>query len=195
MKAFALKTIYQPYFSNCSKILDVGCGNGEFVKVVPGKIVGVEVNKQKVEACKQSGLNVELNTANGLPFKNSTFDGVYCSHVAQYVSNTTKFFNEIARVLKPSGVLVLLVSSESYFERCKGKLVNPTNFFNSLSLSRNIKHCGFDITFLGNFYKYFKGFSLALDLLGAKPILYIQNLLGTASSDLFLIAKKQDLAK
>ena len=52
-----------------------------------------------------------LNIAESLPIPNETYSAVYCSHVLEHLSRGTapRFLGEILRILKPGGVVRLVV--------------------------------------------------------------------------------------
>ena len=107
-------------FSDCDLILDVGCGAGIFIGACKrfGKfVVGVDVDPgQLSHAVNYSkgyskGLLV-LADASYLPFKDSSVDGVFFSHVIEHLENPFPILEEIRRVLKKGGVLVVITPTE-----------------------------------------------------------------------------------
>ena len=97
------------YMSECSKILDVGCGTGRFISDSPLKIKGVDGNKDSVEECLKKGYDVVKAEVTKLPFKDKSFDGVHCSHVIEhlYPDDAHRLLSEMSRVLKKNGILVI----------------------------------------------------------------------------------------
>ena len=78
-----------------SKILDVGCGNGELMKYITEKISkdirGIELSKSNVQKCVAKGLTViEGDAEKDLKqFPDNSFDFVILSHriIIQSLSN------------------------------------------------------------------------------------------------------------
>lgn len=88
-------------------LLDVGCGKKPYVSLLP-KVhwyVGVDV------PTTMHGLHhVDVaSTAVALPFCNSCFDSVLCTEVLEHVAEPMQALQEIARVIKPGGMLLLTV--------------------------------------------------------------------------------------
>lgn len=60
-------------------------------------------------APRRPGLALAQADAAALPFKSAAFDAVICSEVIEHVEAPANAVMEIARVLKPSGILLLTV--------------------------------------------------------------------------------------
>jgi ubiquinone/menaquinone biosynthesis C-methylase UbiE len=119
-----------PYFAECKResfglleavpgrrILDVGCGLGDDAAalaglVVPGgAAVGIDGSRAMIEAARVrhgavAGLTFEVADAAALPFDDASFDGCRVDRVLQHVADPAPAVREMARVLRPGGVLV-----------------------------------------------------------------------------------------
>lgn len=96
------------------KMLDVGCGNGEFTELfkMPGReIFGIDIVKKNVESAKAKGINAQVCNLSSekLPFKDKEFDIVLCSEVIEHIYDTEEFARELRRVLKDDGKLIISV--------------------------------------------------------------------------------------
>jgi SAM-dependent methyltransferase/glycosyltransferase involved in cell wall biosynthesis len=93
-----------------SKVLDVGCNSGEFLKLLEeGKqceTVGVDISETVLELARQKGLKVYNADAENLPFEDASFDVVILREVLVHLHDPVKALREIKRVLKPSGFLL-----------------------------------------------------------------------------------------
>ena len=95
-----------------SRVLDVGCGNGELMKYLfenkNVNIRGLEISKKSVQNCLSKGLTViEGNAENDLvQFPENSFDYVVLSQTLQAFINTEKVVNELLRVGKKAIVTI-----------------------------------------------------------------------------------------
>jgi ubiquinone/menaquinone biosynthesis C-methylase UbiE len=102
-------------------IMDVGCGPGYLLqrisKEIPGhKLIGVDISEEMVELAKinfnSTGLSgrVEFKkgSADHLPFDEGTQDFIVSTLSLHHWADPQFSFNEIYRVLKPSGQMLIL---------------------------------------------------------------------------------------
>lgn len=88
------------------RVLDVGCGQGELLREYAARgcrVAGVEVCPQLVAELRAEGLDVQLGTAEQLPFRDGDFDRIVCSVVIPY-TDEREAIREWSRVLRPGGV-------------------------------------------------------------------------------------------
>lgn len=97
------------YLRRCRRVLDVGCGTGEFIKLSPQKIVGIDTNRLTLSLCRRQGLAVKYGSAAKIPYPQNSFDGLHCSHVIEHLGprQVYAFLKEATRVLKSNGILVI----------------------------------------------------------------------------------------
>lgn len=101
------------------KVLDVSCGRGTltcyYARNFKAKIVGIDINpemiKSSVERAKKEGVEnlTEFKVADALalPFEDNLFDVVINECAVGLTSDPQKCLNEMARVTKPGGSVVL----------------------------------------------------------------------------------------
>ena len=97
------------YMKTCRNILDIGCGEGEFLTLSKDKIVGLDNNIDTLRVCRKKGLKVIRGNVTKIPFPDKSFDGVHCSHVIEhlYPEDAYKMLIESGRILKKNGIFVL----------------------------------------------------------------------------------------
>ncbi len=100
------------------RVLEVGVGPGnDFVRWVRGgaRATGVDLTAAGVELTRErlalEGLQAEVVQADAeqLPFEDNTFDLVYSYGVLHHTPNTNRAIGQVWRVLKPGGVVRLML--------------------------------------------------------------------------------------
>lgn len=107
-----------------ANVLDIGCADGTFTKVIFEKtkaenIVGIDVLKSSIDYVKRrftrnKKMKFRVADAHNLPIQNSEFDAVFCLETLEHVVDPIKVIQEIYRVLKDGGYAVILVPSENW---------------------------------------------------------------------------------
>ena len=99
-------SIIERWVEEDTKVLDLGCGNGEILfelkktKKITG--LGVEIEENNIEQCLLKNINViEQNIDDGLiNFSNNSFDVVILSQTIQVLKNPNTALEEITRIGK-----------------------------------------------------------------------------------------------
>jgi ubiquinone/menaquinone biosynthesis C-methylase UbiE len=102
-----------------SKILDLGCGIGFFsgLSSSKGSIYGVDPDRKAIEKAKQlypfEKTNIYFKECCGenILFPNNSFDGLICSEVLEHVDDIHLTMNEICRVCRTGGKILITVPS------------------------------------------------------------------------------------
>jgi 2-polyprenyl-6-hydroxyphenyl methylase/3-demethylubiquinone-9 3-methyltransferase len=101
--------------------LDAGCGAGTLARHLADRgcsVLGVDASSEMITAARQSSLTLQsrerlqyerIETLASLPNSDSSFDGILCSSVLEYVPDVPACLAEFRRVLRPNGVLVVSV--------------------------------------------------------------------------------------
>lgn len=96
-----------------TRILDVGCGNGESLVLIREKYacftVGIEPDDERRHRALSvnPGVKICAATAENIPFANQSFDIVLTECTASLFEHPMIAFAEIGRVLRPGGQLIL----------------------------------------------------------------------------------------
>ena len=90
-----------------NSVLDLGSGTGAaFEHLINYRTTAIDPDKRMLELNKFE--NKLQGSAENLPFRDNSFDNVFCSFVWRNLSDTNKAIDEIYRVLRPGGKFVLL---------------------------------------------------------------------------------------
>jgi tRNA (uracil-5-)-methyltransferase TRM9 len=127
-----LKPLSQ-YVQKGDKVLDLGCGNGRLVDLLREKeidYVGVDNAERLIGAAKNKYPDNNFIVADSLnlPFPQDFFDKVFSIAVFHHIPSEEyrlKFLNEIKKVLKPKGQIILTV-----WNLWQGKTIWKTLFSN-----------------------------------------------------------------
>ena len=138
------------------RLLDVGCGRGEWLEQCSKygfTCIGVEMNVAAAKVCKDFGLNIinkdvfeVLNS-----YEDSSLDVISAFHFIEHIdhSKLIKFFEECKRLLSPSGVMILETPSiDNLIVASRNFYLDPTHLtpINPDSISYIIESLGFDFS-------------------------------------------------
>ncbi len=114
-------------FRTSSSILEFGCGDGRLTQYLfefaPGaRVFGCDVLSEAIEACRRQfpgGRFVTNQPTPPLPFSDGQFDLIYSYSVFTHLSepNHRAWLRELARALRPGGVMLHTVHSYAYLRR------------------------------------------------------------------------------
>ena len=102
--------------SRNKRVLDIGCGSGELMKMIQSlghEIKGLDASGIAIKICKEKQLDViqwDLNEP--LPFGDKEFDIVTCTEVIEHLCDPSSVLSEIKRVLKDEGFLTISAPNE-----------------------------------------------------------------------------------
>lgn len=105
------------YIKKEDKVLEIGCGSGNILKLISSKnVYGLDISPKMVEFCKKTipfG-NFIAGDAENLPYENNYFDKVIISEVLYYLPDLEKALEEANRVLKKDGLLIITSLNKKY---------------------------------------------------------------------------------
>jgi 2-polyprenyl-3-methyl-5-hydroxy-6-metoxy-1,4-benzoquinol methylase len=114
-----------------NSVLDIGSGIGIFNSVLRElgfkKIVALDNDKKTLEI-NTADEKYSINLEKQLPFPNNYFDSVFAVEIIEHLENRKQLLNEIYRVLKPNGYLILTTPNKdsliARFDKIIGRLVD-----------------------------------------------------------------------
>jgi len=129
-------------------ILDVGCGravDGARLWEKGAQVIGLEPSRVMIARAKEylSAGNARVALAQGigekLPFKLNSFDKVMCKGALDHFFSPGETMEEIARVLKPGGEMIISIANFNSLGFRLGKKLYPVTKFLSPSLAKERK--------------------------------------------------------
>ncbi|MBN1579133.1 MAG: class I SAM-dependent methyltransferase [Anaerolineae bacterium] len=105
---------YVPFFADCQRVVDLGCGYGDFVELLVEQgigAIGVDADSVACQAAQARDLVVVnqdvFEYLSGLPAE--SVDGVFAAHLVEHLAfeQVLELIRSAYRVLKPGGVIVL----------------------------------------------------------------------------------------
>lgn len=106
-------TAYLDRFEGCQRVLDIGCGRGEFLTLLRERGiggVGVDLHPENIAVAK--GLGLEVEQADVFEYLDAagpgSLDGVFCAQVIEHLppASVWKLVQACSRALRPGGVVV-----------------------------------------------------------------------------------------
>jgi SAM-dependent methyltransferase len=144
------------------RVLDVGCGNGDFLfslKERGWEVQGVEFSAEAAELARAKSVTVHRGELASAAFPTGFFDVVTLWHVAEHLPAPLTEFAEVRRVLRNDGLLVLEVpNSDCLTRRLCGaqwrQLDVPRHLqhFTPATLERALTQAGFALIRRRNFH-------------------------------------------
>lgn len=114
---FAIQAV--EYFPRSGTLLEIGTGQGgdaDFFQLQGYKVTATDYSENAVTSARERVKNVDfqtIDTAQGLPFSDNSFDVIY-SHLALHyfdAETTRKVFADIHRILKSGGIFATLANT------------------------------------------------------------------------------------
>lgn len=140
---YKLRKMVYEYFAEEAKkgmkILEIGCNVGTniwmfndlFYGAKALEFYGVDISPKAIKAAKEYGEKIELRNcsftagdAEGLGYKDDSFDIVVCTELLEHLPNPNESLKEIHRVLKFGGVAIITTPNrENILKKIAGKSI------------------------------------------------------------------------
>ncbi len=118
------------------RVLDAGCGDGEFLtflRALGYRVSGIDVSVAAVEKARERCPGADLQVASleeRLPFADAAFDAVWCTEVLEHLFDVHAMLAECNRVLKNPGALLLTTPYHGLVKNLAITLVGFDRHFN-----------------------------------------------------------------
>jgi O-antigen chain-terminating methyltransferase len=112
---------YAEWFTSGQRVLDLRCGNGEFLQLLSGRGatgLGLDVDESALATITEKGLNAQQGTPHEyLGEHPGEFDGVFAAHLIEHLDATqfVSLVNLAIKALKPRGRLLLVSTNPRNF--------------------------------------------------------------------------------
>jgi len=139
------------------RICDIACGCGEHSIKMAKKsceVYGIDVDEKGIKIAKvlsENKCNFIVGNAEKLPLKSEVFDKVVSVCALEHFRNDVKAIQEMSRIVKPDGVLVLTVDSFTY-KGVKKEIQDKhkvrhhvVNYYSVSKLTKKVEKCGFKV--------------------------------------------------
>ena len=132
------------------RLLDAGCGTGGTTVELRrfGDVVGVDVAWEALRPARERGLNrLARASVERLPFRTASFDVVTSFEVLYHlgVSSDTQGLQELRRVLKPDGLLLLRVPAHDWLRGEHDRLVHTRHRYSRGEVRQKLEANGFAV--------------------------------------------------
>jgi ubiquinone/menaquinone biosynthesis C-methylase UbiE len=144
-------------FNNYQKILDAGCGFGQWSLTLSSmgkEVSGCDISPFRINFLRDlvtelsiKNIDIQLGKLNKLPYENSTFDAIFCYGVI-FLTPWRQSLLEMTRVLRPGGAIYISANDVGWYlflwqkEHNKTidydpKLIASKSLYNTLNYERN----------------------------------------------------------
>ncbi len=103
------KKILSNHFKNIPLVVDVGCGQGDFLiqaKELGINAEGIDDKDFWVTRCVKKGLKVKKGSIFEIPYDDNSVDGIFLQSVLEH-TDPVKSMKEISRVIKNEGIVAI----------------------------------------------------------------------------------------
>ena len=112
--------LFRRYLPSRGHVLDLGCGDGQtsgrWLTDHGYEYLGVDVSSNAIELARSAGLRAErIETAESLPFGDSTFDVVVSIEMMEHLFQPLSAAREARRVLREGGLLIVTTPNIAYW--------------------------------------------------------------------------------
>lgn len=149
-KRKAVSVLLEKYLPKNKKLslADLGCGTGLMMEELShfGEVSGIDASEVSLEFCRKRGLkNLYHSPVTKLPFQDESLDAVTLLDVLEHVEDQKKALDEIHRVLKKEGLVLITVPAYQFLFSYWDKMLGHFRRYNQQDLTKILLNNGFVI--------------------------------------------------
>ncbi len=143
-------------FKPMGTLVDVGAGNGIFLRMAREfgnwDLIGTDYSEVNVEHLREQDFDARVGSLDDIGIEGQSIDVLWASHLVEHLAQPQAFFRQVQRYLRPGGIFVSLVPSETSLRARLGKshwhYVNPPGHlwgYQPETYSKVLTNAGFDV--------------------------------------------------
>lgn len=109
--------LIKKYCDKDMSILDIGCGTGNFVKILSElgykNLIGVDIEKDSILEGRKLNKLQNIFSLDEINLKEQNFDTVICIYTIEHIEDMKKFLNLLLGVLRAKGILLIVTPNTS----------------------------------------------------------------------------------
>lgn len=105
--------------------IDLGCGEGQGMRLVGGHTVGVDLSHQLARTARKVGPVIVADLPDLAYLKSEVVDVFYSVYLLDLIEDHRAFFRNTARVVANGGTLVVIINHPVYTAPGSGPLMDP----------------------------------------------------------------------
>lgn len=134
------------------RVLDFGCGCGRVLRFFrdergPDRLTGTDIDPEAIAWCRENLKVANWDVNKDLPpthYADSSFDFIYAISVFTHLDESFQFawLEELRRILRPGGWVILTVHGKSFHERLRGndrKILDENGFLYQVHQTGKLK--------------------------------------------------------
>lgn len=127
-----------------ARVLEIGPFRGDLIlervkNVKKPDIYAVDIDQEAIKSCQKLGIRAKrYDIEKGLPYKSNFFDIVSANQIIEHLVDIDLFMQEIYRVIKPNGYLVLSTENLSSWHNLFAIFLGWQAFSQNISRLKNV---------------------------------------------------------
>jgi SAM-dependent methyltransferase len=130
------------------RILDLGCGTGTMLAHLRqfGEVEGFDADERAIDFCRERGEDrVRLLESTELPAPDASFDVVTALDVLEHIADDNRALREIARVLRPGGLLLATVPAHRWMWGAQDEISHHFRRYSAAEMRGRVQGAGLDL--------------------------------------------------